>query len=211
MELREAIYTLRSMRRVKPDPIPDEAIRAILDAAIRAPSGSNQQHWAFLVVRDRRTKDEIGAIYRAGWQAMLDRGYGDVSRRTDLDEEARQGLERVVGSASYLADHIAEAPVWIFPCLLVGDRPATLTSGASIYPAVQNLMLAARELGIGSTLTTIHKHGNDRVNELLGLPAGWDTAALIPLGYPRGKWGQAARRPVEEVAFGERFGQPLYG
>lgn len=197
------------MRRLKPDPLPDEALRAILDAAIRAPSGSNQQQWAFIVVRDQALKDEIGQIYLAGWRALVAGGYAQIPQGS-VDEATRRARERVARSATYLAEHIAEAPVWIVPCLRIGNRPVTLTTGASIYPAVQNLMLKARELGIGSTLTTIHKRDNERVNQLLGLPAGWDTAALIPLGYPRGKWGVAARRPVEEVTFGDRFGAPLW-
>ena len=210
MELLEAIYTLRSMRRLKPDPIPDEALRTILDAAIRAPSGSNQQNWAFIVVRDRALKDAIAPHYRAGWQRLVESRYAQALADPNVGDEARRRQERLTRSAGYLAEHLEEAPVWIFPCLRLGERPAGLTSGSSIYPAVQNLMLAARELGIGSTLTTLHKHGNDEVNRLLELPAGWDTAALIPLGYPRGRWGRAERRPVDEVAFGERFGRPLF-
>ncbi len=210
MDLFEAIYTLRSMRRLKPDPIPDEAIRTILDAAIRAPSGSNQQNWAFIVVRDRALKEAIAPHYRAGWQRLVESRYRPQLEAANLSDEARRTQVRLTRSAAHLAEHLEEAPVWIFPCLRVGDRPPGLTSGSSIYPAVQNLMLAARQLGIGSTLTTLHKHGNDEVNRLLGLPEGWDTAALIPLGYPLGKWGRAERRPVEEVAFGERFGQRLF-
>ena len=210
MELLEAIHTLRSMRRVKPDPIPDDAIRTMLDAAIRAPSGSNQQQWAFIVVRDRALKDAIAAHYRAGWQRLVETRYRPALEAADVPDESRKALERLMRSAGYLAEHIADAPVWIIPCLRVGDRPATLTSGSSIYPAVQNLMLAARELGIGTTLTTLHKHGDEEVNRLLGLPDGWDTAALIPLGYPLGNWGKAERRPVEELAFADRFGEPLF-
>ena len=210
MELFEAIYTLRSMRRLKPDPIPDEAIRTILDAAIRAASGGNQQTWAFIVVRDRALKEAIAPHYRAGWQQLFESRYRPQLEAASVDDEAHRPQVRLSQSAAHLAEHLEEAPVWIIPCLRVGDRPPGLTSGSSIYPAVQNLMLAARQLGIGSTLTTLHKHGNDEVNRLLGLPEGWDTAALIPLGYPRGKWGRAERRPVEEVAFGERIGQPLF-
>jgi nitroreductase len=207
MELFEAIYTLRSMRRLKPDPIPDEAIRTILDAAIRAASGGNQQTWAFIVVRDRAIKEEIAAIYLEGWRALKATGYGQAP--PDATEEARRQGERVVRSAEYLAEHLADAPVWIFPCARVSAQP-TLVSGSSIYPAVQNLMLAARALGIGTTLTTIYRRDNARVNALLGLPEGWDTAALIPLGYPEGRWGTAVRQPVETVVHADRFGQPFF-
>ncbi|MFN8536943.1 MAG: nitroreductase family protein [Thermomicrobiales bacterium] len=100
-------------------------------------------------------------------------------------------------------------PVWIFPCAYIPGRP-TIVSGSSIYPAVQNLMLAARSLGIGTTLTTIYRRDNARVNALLNLPEGWDTAALIPLGYPEGRWGTAVRQPVETVTYGDRFGHPFF-
>jgi nitroreductase len=207
MELFEAIYTLRSMRRLKPDPIPDDAIRTMLDAAIRAASGGNQQTWAFIVVRDRAIKDEIAAIYLEGWRGLKASGYGRAPAGASDEERHRQ--ERVLRSAEHLAEHLAEAPVWIFPCTRVSGQPS-LTSGSSIYPAVQNLMLAARALGIGSTLTTLYRRDNARVNALLNLPAGWDTAALIPLGYPEGRWGTAVRQPVETVTHGDRFGHPFF-
>jgi nitroreductase len=208
MELFEAMYTLRSMRRLKPDPVPDEAVRTILDAAIRAASGGNQQQWGFIVVRDRAVKDEIAAIYLAGWKALKASGYGQAP--PDAPEEERRRQERVLRSAEHLAEHLADAPVWIFPCARIGAQPPTLTSGSSIYPAVQNLLLAARALGLGTTITTLYRRENARVNALLGLPEGWDNAALIPLGYPEGKWGTAARQPVEAVAYADRFGQPFF-
>jgi nitroreductase len=207
MELFEAIYTLRSMRRLKPDPIPDDAIRTILDAAIRAPSAGNQQTWGFIVVRDTAIKDEIAAIYLTAWRALKESGYGQAP--PDAPEEEHRRQERVLRSAEYLAEHLADAPVWIFTCARV-QGPQSIASGSSIYPAVQNLMLAARSLGIGTTLTTIHRRENARVNALLGLPEGWETAALIPLGYPEGRWGTAVRQPVETVVYGDRFGQPFF-
>jgi len=207
MELLDAIYTLRSMRRLKPDPIPDDALRTILDAAIRAASGGNQQTWAFIVVRDQAIKDEIAAIYLEGWKALKATGYGQSP--PDAPDDVRRRQERVLNSAEHLAEHLAEAPVWIFPCAYIPGRP-TIVSGSSIYPAVQNLMLAARSLGIGTTLTTIYRRDNARVNALLNLPEGWDTAALIPLGYPEGRWGTAVRQPVETVTHGDRFGHPFF-
>src|SRR3712207_3976576 len=129
MELLEAIYTMRSMRRLKPDPIPDDAIRAIIDAAIRAPSGSNQQNWAFIIVRDRALKEAIASHYRAGWQRLVETRYRPALEAADTDDGTRMALERLMRSAGYLAEHIAEAPVWIVPCLRVGDGPTTLTSG----------------------------------------------------------------------------------
>ena len=116
----------------------------------------------------------------------------------------------MLASATHLSEHLGEAPVLILACIALDSGvSATLTTGASIYPAVQNLMLAARELGIGSCLTTIHKFRDAQVKELLGIPAHVETAALIPLGYPRGRFAEPARKPVQEVAYADRWGQAL--
>jgi nitroreductase len=209
IDLFEAIYTTRAMRRVKPDPIPDDVLRAILDAAIRAPSGGNSQGWAFIVVRDPGLRAGLAAIYRPLIESLFtpDGPYGRLVASDDPAVAAR--TKRMMDSALYLGQHMQDAPVIVVPCLRTGGRATELTSGASIFPAVQNLMLAARAFGVGSTLTTIHRRREAEVKALLGVPDDYDTAALIPLGYPRGRWGLAARTPVEEVAFGDRWGAPL--
>jgi nitroreductase len=209
IDLFEAIYTTRAMRRVKPDPIPDDVLRAILDAAIRAPSGGNSQGWAFIVVRDPDLRAGLAAIYRPLIESLFtpDGPYGRLVASDDPAVAAR--TKRMMDSALYLGQHMQDAPVIVVPCLRTGGRATELTSGASIFPAVQNLMLAARAFGVGSTLTTIHRRREAEVKALLGVPDDYDTAALIPLGYPRGRWGLAARTPVEEVAFGDRWGAPL--
>jgi nitroreductase len=112
-------------------------------------------------------------------------------------------------SVLYLGEHLQEAPAIVIACIRTGGRPTNVITGSSIYPAVQNLMLAARAFGIGSTLTTEHRQREETVRELLGIPEGVETVALIPLGYPRGRWGIAQRRPLEDVVFGDRWKQPL--
>lgn len=212
MELMEAIRTTRSMRRLKSDPIPDEDIRAILAAAIRAPSGSNQQGWSFIVVRDGGIKAQLGALYRDAAYALFGGGYGE---RPDATLEEQRQTRRLVSSVLHLADHFGEAPVLIAACLALGRplaemRPdQAITRGASIYPAVQNLMLAARERGIGSTLTTLHRSKNDEVRRILSLPPDIEALAIVPLGYPEGRWGEAPRRPLDEIVFRDRFGERL--
>src|SRR5262249_6173667 len=109
----------------------------------------------------------------------------------------------------YLGEHLQDAPVIVIPCIRTGGQRTSITTGSSIYPAVQNLMLAARAYGIGSTLTTIHRMRQDEVRSLLGIPEDVETAALIPLGYPRGRWGVAAGRRVEEVVYTDRWGEAL--
>jgi nitroreductase len=116
-------------------------------------------------------------------------------------------MNRVRSSAAHLAEHLHEAPVLVLCC--IRGKPS-LTLGSSIYPAVQNLMLAARAFGIGSTLTTFHLYREAEIKQLLNIPEDVQTAALIPLGYPTGRWGRGPRKPVEEVVFADRFGEPLW-
>jgi nitroreductase len=175
-----------------------------MDAAICAPSGGNRQGWSFLIVRDPAKRARLGELYREAWAELMKVPYYRDAAAAPPDSPAG----KMLASARHLSEHLGEAPVLVVAC--VGLDPgvkATLTTGASIYPAVQNLMLAARALGIGSCLTTIHRFRDAQVKELLGIPADVETAALIPLGYPRGKFGRPPRRPLREVAFGDRWGQ----
>lgn len=203
MDVLEAIATTRSMRRMKTDPIPDDVIRDILEAAVRAPSASNQQHWLFIVIRDPHVKKRLQELYNDAAQPY----FASRQPASDLPEGQRRTAERVRGSAQHLAEHMHEAPVLIM-CCIRGTESFVL--GSSIYPAVQNLMLAARAHGVGSTLTTIHRGRDAEVKALLNIPEDVHTAALIPLGYPTGTWREGPRRPLGEVVFSDRFGKRLY-
>ena len=200
----EVIRTQRAMRRLKPDPVPEEYIKKILWAATRAPSGGNRQNWRWLVITDPEKKKPIQQWYKEGWDRLVASGYGN---RPDLPPEEAASNERVMRSAQYLADHLHEVPVLILACLLVdpGQRP-DITAGSSIYPAVQNLMLAARALGLGTALTTLHRLHQDDIRKLLGIPDTVETAALIPVGWPKGKFGEGFRKPVEDVTYWEQWG-----
>lgn len=204
MEFFSVATTQRAIRRLKPDPIPDDVLRQILDAAICAPSGGNRQGWSFLVVRDPATRARLGELYREAWGELMKVPFYAGAAAAPADSPAG----RMVASARHLAEHIGEAPVLILAGIALDPGvKATMTTGASIYPAVQNLMLAARALGIGSCLTTIHRFRDAEVKALLGIPADVETAALIPLGYPLGTFGRPPRRPLAEVAFADRWGQ----
>ena len=196
MEFFDVIRTQRAMRRLKPDPVSDDDLWTILDAAIHAPSGGNAQGWNFIVIRDQEKKKKIGAWYLEGWN----RAYGPRRDAMLADEK----MARLFRSADYLANHMAEVPV-----LILATQPGgfpDLSSGASIYPAVQNLMLAARAIGLGTTLTTLHRFHEKDVKELLGIPDNVDTMALIPVGHPRGKFGEPRRVPVEKVTYWDEWG-----
>ncbi len=206
MELFEVMSTQRAMRRLKPDPVPDTVIRQILSMALYAPSGGNRQSWSFVVVRDPAKRARLGQLYREAWRELVKLPYYAAAAKEPPDSPAG----KLLASATHLSEHLGEAPVLILACIALDQGvPPTLTTGASIYPAVQNLMLAARELGVGTCLTTIHKFRDAQVKELLGIPAQVETAALIPLGYPRGTFARPARKPVQEVAYADAWGQAL--
>jgi nitroreductase len=197
MDAFEVINTTRAMRRLKTDDVPDDLIWKVLEAAIRAPSGGNRQPWAFMVIRDAETKGKIGAWYLEAWNAT----YGKAKETVTADAQGA----RMYGSADHLANHLAEVPVLILAMVRSG-AVGTSPSGSYIYPAVQNLMLAARALGLGTTLTTLHRTHEADVKALLGIPDEIETMALIPMGWPEGKFGMGPRRPVEEVTHWESWG-----
>lgn len=210
MDVLEAIYTTRAMRRLKPDPIAPNVLRAIMGAAVRAPSGGNQQGWSFIVVQEQALKDELANIYKPAIDGLFQPG-GAYYAALHSDDPANARMKMLARSALYLGEHLQEAPALVIACIRTGGRSTNVITGSSIYPAVQNLMLAARAYGVGSTLTTVHRQREDDVRRLLGIPEGVETAALIPLGYPRGRWGVTPRRPLEEVVFADRWQQPFGG
>ncbi len=203
MDLYEALYTTRAMRRVHPDPVPAEVVALMLDAAVRAPSGGNTQNWRWLTVTDEATRRRLGELYRQAWDELNATIY--AGRREAAQATGDETTVRIMRSSQWLADHFAEVPLVILP--YHRNDP----SGASIYPAVWNLMLAARGQGVGTTLTTILGiFRPDEVAELLGVPTdkGWTNAAAVTCGYPKGRWGVAARPPAHEVTYAERWGEP---
>jgi nitroreductase len=201
----EIIHTTRSMRRLKPDPVPDALIRKILEAGTAAPSGGNMQRWRFLVVKDPKVKEAVAVYYRRTWNEQVMPRYqaGAPAPGTSLER-----FQRMLAAAQHLADHLHEAPVWIVACL---QGPPSPTAGSSIYPAVQNMLLAARALGLGATLTTLYLAFKKEVEAALGLPDDAHSYALLPIGWPLGRFGPVGRQPLSEVAFEDRWGNPYPG
>jgi len=199
----EIIKTTRSMRRLKPDPVPNELIRKILEAGVCAPSGGNMQRWRFLVIRDQKVKETVGALYKRAWDEQVAPRYRAGEPAPGI---SRERFERMLAAAEYLANHIHEAPVWIVPCL-EGATP-TRTSGSSIYPAVQNMLLAARALGLGATLTTLYLQFEKEAEAALRLPPNVHSYALLPIGYPMGRFGPVRRVPLTDVIYEDQWGQP---
>jgi nitroreductase len=198
----EAMRTQRAMRRLKPDPVPEEYIRKIIWAATRAPNGGNVQPWRFMVVEAPEKKRRLQEIYVEQWTQYL-KGY-DLT--APMPEEQRKSMKLSLERGTYLAEHLHEAPYIIIPCGFLLAVNTGIASGSSIYPAIQNLMLAARALGLGTVLTTLHRHNEGAVRELLGIPDNAHTAALIPIGWPIGKFGEGPRLPVEAVTYWDTWG-----
>ena len=202
MDLNEALYTTRAMRRVSSDPIPADVVQSMLDAAIRSPSGGNTQNWRWLTVTDRATVNELGVLYSEAWVELNATFYKGVKEAAT--ERGDDTTLRVISSSQWLADNFDQVPLVVLP------YHRSDPSGASIYPAVWSLMLAARGHGVGTTLTTLlGMFKQAEVAELLGVPSdkGWQNAAAIPCGYPLGRWGVAKRAPVHEVVYEERWGE----
>ena len=197
MPIGEAMFTQRSIRRFKPDPIPNDVLHLLIEAAVRAPNGGNRQIGRFIVLTDRGKIREFGALYREAWYAKRkDEGHNWKSR-DDIpltDKNHR--------SASGLADDMPNVPCVVF-ALAASNGPAN-----SVIPATQNLMLAARALGIGSVPTTLHPTVMDRFRAMFGIPADVAFHFCIPLGYPEGKFGGSVRRPTSETTFFNRWESP---
>ena len=204
----EVIQTTRAMRRLKPDAVPDELIRKILEAGVCAANGGNTQRWRFLVIKDPKIKKQVQVYYKRAFDEVVGPRY---LSSTPPPGVTRERYTRQHAAVEYLTDHFHEAPVWIVACLDEGTASPTRASGASIYPAVQNMLLAARALGLGSTLTTRHLLHEKGAEAALGLPPGVHSYAILPIGYPMGKFGPVGRGPLAEIVYEDRWGQPYGG
>ncbi len=208
MDVREALYTTRAMRRVRPDPIPSEVQARILDAAIRAPTGGNAQNWRFLLVDDKGVLARIGPLYRDSIDQLWKTVYADRLAAAAAHPGSRSSIQirKVQRSAQWLADHFEEVPLYLFA--FVQADP----TGGSIFPAVWSAQLAARADGVGSSLTVVLGFFHpDETFDILGVPKDehWVMACCVSFGYPLGRWGVAPRRPVHEVAHRNRWGDPV--
>jgi nitroreductase len=213
VDLYEALMTTRAMRRFTDDPVSDEDVVACLRAAVQAPSGGNIQPYQFLVVTEPELRSAIGALYLRAWE----RYQPAVAAVTPppRDEEAGRRQERNVRVSDVLARTLGAVPVLVLVLMpkismVVRDDQGEMDVGptyASVYPAVQNLILAARSRGLGTVLTTVYRVYEDELRELCGIPDRYEVVALLPLGHPRGTWGVAPRRSAESLTSWNRFGE----
>jgi nitroreductase len=206
MPLLDAMMTQRAVRRVLPDPVDDAIVLKCIELALRAPTGSNGQNWEFVVVKDRRVKEQLGRRYRQAWSL-----YGGIARRVAADDES---MQKIVRAVQWQVDHFSEIPVLVVACLRGGMRVPYLPTPfvgessyfGSIYPSAQNLLLAARAMGLGASLITMPLWSVTSARKILGLPLSVTPCCIVPLGWPRGRYGPTTRKPVEEVAHLDSYG-----
>ena len=196
IDLLEGLATTRAIRRFRPDPIPDEDLQKMFFAATRAPSGSNRQPFRFVVLRDgeraTQAKALLGEAFRRGWQS---KSATDGYTQTDNSPKARTAR-----AMQHFVDNFESIPVVVLACL-VRYRPANPTEGGSIYPACQNLLLAARALGYGGVMTMWHTFVEKELRELLEIPDEVAISGTIPLGRPEGSHGPVRRKPLRELVY----------
>ena len=214
--LYDAMRTLRAVRKLRPDPIPDEVLKRVLEAATWAPTGGNRQPWRMIAVKDRAKKQRLGELYSERWSA-----FSKIYRNAltaDMTEDARKRMLRTLAAGDYLGEHFGATPVVVIFCfnpkeMAITDakqnRPSVV-GGGSVYPSVENLLLACRAEGLGCVLTTLLCEVEPQVKELLAIPEGWGTAAAIPIGYPVGRGhGPLIRRPIGDLAYLDSWGSRM--
>ncbi|HEX6582243.1 MAG TPA: nitroreductase family protein [Thermoleophilaceae bacterium] len=207
MPLEEAMRTQRAVRRLLPDPVDDQLVLQLIELALKAPTGGNQQNWEFVVVKDREVKRRLGRLNMQAWRV-----YGGIGR---LVMRRRPSMLRVIRAVEWQARHFEEIPVVVVACLR-GPRlpfpPLAATSYyGSIYPSVQNLLLAARAAELGAAVITLPLWSTILARRALGLPWNVTPCAVVPLGWPRGSYGPTTRRPVGEVVSLDRYGHRPFG
>jgi nitroreductase len=197
--LLEGIRTCRAIRRLRPDPVPRALLRKVCEAGTFAPSGGNRQPWVFVAVTDPERRRWVAERYRPAFHAYLAPAL-EAARDPAFPEAAR----RMQRAALHLADHLHEAPVHLF---VAGWKRRGEPQLQALFPAVQNVLLACRAVGLGASLTTLHRSFGAECDAFLGLPPECPTCALLPIGWPRGRYGRPPRRPVDECLFFERYAE----
>ncbi len=202
------LHNTRAMRRLKRDPVPDALVRKILEAGMAAANPANTQPWRFLVVKDEGIKKAVQVYYKRALDEIIGPRYASSAPPpgSDAARHARQ-----IAAVQHLTEHFHEAPVWIVACVDHGGDTPSRSAGASIYPAVQNMLLAARALGLGATLTTRHLFFEKETEAALGLPPGVHSYAILPIGYPMGNFGPTRRGALEDFVYLDRWGEAYEG
>lgn len=207
MGIFEVMYNCRAMRRIKPDPVPEEMLLRLIDAANQAPSGSNAQNGRWMVVRDPAQKAKLAELNH---RAVTAYAAPNSARPASLPHQTADARARMLAAVVWQAEHFAEIPAHVIACLQMGAPvrdtfSAGAGAGGSIWPGVQNLLLAARALGLAATPTTLGLVDRPAAKAVLGLPEDIEPFCIIPVGFPMGKFGPVTRRPVTEIMRWDRW------
>ena len=201
LPLFEAIRSTRAIRRLAPDPVPRELVRKVCEAGTFAPSGGNRQPWLFIAVTEPERRAFVAERYRQAFHAYIQPAV-EAAKSPDYPEAGRRNMR----AAIHLADHLHEAPVHLF---VAGWTRRGAPQLQALFPAIQNVLLACRAVGLGASLTTAHLAFQQEIDRWLGLPENCPSCALLPIGWPRGRYGRPPRRSVDECLSWERFeGRP---
>lgn len=210
MPLADAMMTQRAIRRLRPDPVDDALVLKCIELALRAPTGNDGQIWEFVVVKDIRVKEQLAKRYRQAWRIQ----HGVVLRRAIAQDES---MAKIARSIQWQIDHFTEIPVLVVACLRLGPRDGRLpfvrmphvaesAYWGSIYPSVQNLLLSARAMGLGASLITLPLWSQGSARRTLTLPRSVTPICIVPMGWPRGRYGPTTRKPVAHVAHRDAYG-----
>lgn len=207
IDVYEAMRTARSLRRFRPDPVPDEVLARCLEAATWAPSGSNHQAWRFVVLRSPEVRAVLGPAFREGWEWVRTSFYGDGWQRPDPADNSPAA--RQTRAMLHLVDNVENVPVYVLFCYRLTGYVSEFIEGGSIFPAMQNFLLAARAEGLGTVPSTWFTFGEDKLRALIGVPEDWKIAALVAVGWPVGRHGPVRRRPVWKVTALDSWDDPF--
>ncbi len=201
LPLLEGIRSARAIRRLKTDPVPSELIRKVCEAGTFDPSGGNRQPWIFVAVTEAERRAWIAERYLRAFRAYIDPAFAAA----DADPKFPEAKLRNMKAALHLAEHLHEAPVQLF---VAGRLRRSQPQLQALFPAIQNILLACRAVGLGASLTTLHVSFGEEIDRYLGLSPEAPSCALLPIGWPKGKFGQPPRQSVDDKLFFERFEPP---
>ncbi|MBX6390351.1 MAG: nitroreductase family protein [Frankia sp.] len=207
IDLREAMRTARSLRRFREEPVPDEVLARCLEAATWAPSGSNAQPWRFVVLRSPEARAVLGPAFRKGWNWVCTSIYGYENPRPDPEDNSPRA--RMMRTMLHLVDNFEKVPAYVLFCIRPTGFVDEFLEGGSIFPAMQNFLLAARAEGLGTVPSTWFVFAEKELREIVGIPDDWRIAGLVAVGWPEGRHGQVRRRPLSAVSALDAWNQPF--
>ena len=198
VRLLDGLRTTRAIRRLKSDPVPMALVKKVCEAGTFAPSGGNRQPWFFVAVEDKDKREKIASLYQKTFTSYIEPAI-EAAKSADYPEAKRRNMK----AAIHLANHLHEAPILLF---VAGYTRRGMPQGQALYPAIQNILLACRAVGLGVSLTSAHRAYGEEIDTLIGLdPAKTPSIAMLPIGWPKGKYGRPTRRSIDSCFFVDEY------